>query len=68
MPKHFVFVKGNIKENEKIPMTAIVSAPLSKQTLDYIESLKYNDAVEYCRKILGFNLLNGHIEDKENSK
>lgn len=61
MERYHIYVKGNINDNEKVPMTIITSKVLSKQTLEFIQTMKYNDAKTYCSNILGFNLLNGHI-------
>ena len=61
MEKYHIYVKGNINENEKVPMTLIISKTLSDRTLNNIQSMRYDDAKSYCSIVLGVNLLNGHI-------
>ena len=61
MEKYHIYVKGNVNENEKVPMTLIISKSLSKSTLDNIQSMRYDDAKSYCNIVFGVNLLNGHI-------
>ena len=65
MEKYLIYVKGNVNENEKVPMTIMSKKPLSKPILNTIQDMRETDAHSYC-KALRVQLLNGHIKDSEN--
>lgn len=64
MEKYLIYVKGNVNENEKVPMTIMSKKPLSKSILNIVQDMREKDAHLYC-KTLRIQLLNGHIKDTE---